>query len=232
MNWVLIFVLLILAGCIVSGYRKGLLRMAYSLVSWIIVLIAVSWAAPYINHYLVENTSIYGQIVEKCEKTIRQSVNDRADAVAAEQEGELQELGMTVPNAVLEGILEKTMNAADGFIEESGAYAQMAAGLADFIMEGISFLIALIFAQLLMQILSQILGIVSHIPILKGINRTLGLIAGGINGMLIIWIAFYIIALCSTGETGRVLVSYIYESSFLTFVYEHNLVLILILHLF
>ena len=232
MNWVLILVLVVLVGCIASGYHRGLLRMAYSLVSWIIVMTAVFWAAPHINQYLVDNTSIYDKIVEQCEEVIRQSANERAAAAVGQREGELQELGVNVPDAVLEGILEKSTGAADEFLSESGIYTQMAMGLADFVAEGISFLIAWVFAWLLMKIISQILGIVSHIPIIKGINRTLGLFAGGIYGLLFIWIAFYVIALCNAGSTGRVLVSYIYESRFLTFLYEHNLVLTFILYFF
>ena len=232
MNWVLILVLLILAGSVAAGYHKGLLRMVYVFISWIIVLASVFWAAPYIDRYLVENTSIYDRIAAQCEETIRQSAGEQAGVVAAGQEDELQELGMKVPNAVLEGILEKTADVANGFAEESGLYRQMAAGMADFTVKGISFLVVLVFTQLLMQILSQIFGIVSHIPVLKGINRTLGLAAGGIYGLLVIWIAFYAIALFSASETGGALVSYIYESSFLTYLYEKNLVLILMLLVF
>lgn len=38
MNWVLLLVLLILGYNIIRGYRKGFLRIVYSLVSWVIVL--------------------------------------------------------------------------------------------------------------------------------------------------------------------------------------------------
>ena len=36
---------------------------------------------------------------------------------------------------------------------------------------------------------------------------------------------FYIVALCSTGETGRVIVSYINQSAFLKELYENNILL-------
>ena len=229
MNWVLVLVLLTLAGCIVSGYHRGLLRMVYSFVSWIIVLFAVAWAAPYIDNYLVENTSIYDRIVAQCEDAIRQSVDERTEATVAAKEDELGALGMNVPDAVLAGILEQTADAASGFMEESGIYTQMAAGLADFVVKGMAILVVLVFSRLFLQILFQIFGIVSHIPVLKGLNRTLGLFAGGIYGLLIIWIAFYVIALFSASETGGALISYIYENSFLTFLYQNNMVLLLIL---
>lgn len=42
MNWVLLLVLLILGYNIIRGYRKGFLRIVYSLVSWVIVLTFVT----------------------------------------------------------------------------------------------------------------------------------------------------------------------------------------------
>ena len=165
----------------------------------------------------------------------RQLQADAAEKLETETEGQKEEftnLGLSLPDSVMEGILEKTSGAADTFLEESGIYTQLAEGLANFVIEGISFMGALILAWLLLHIISELLGIVSHIPILKGINRFLGIFAGAIQGFLFVWIAFYVIALCSTGEIGKGLVSYIYESSFLTFLYENNLVLAVILNIF
>lgn len=232
MNWVLILVLLTLIFSVIEGYRKGLLRIVYSLVSWILVLVFVSWATPYMNQYLLENTSIYERVAAHCEEVVRQSANERTEAATDEKKNELMNLGVNVPNSVIEGILQNTSGVADDFLEESGIYDQIAAGLANFVVEGISFVIALVLAWILVHMISQILGIVSHIPILKGVNRFLGLFAGAVHGMLIVWIAFYMIALCSTGEVGKALISYIYENQFLTFLYENNLVLTLILNFF
>lgn len=46
---------------------------------------------------------------------------------------------------------------------------------------------------------------------------------------MVVWIAFYVIALCSTSEVGGALISYIYESPFLTYIYENNLIVALIM---
>ena len=59
MNWLLIIIVLLLALCVVNGYRKGFLRMMYSMVSWVIMFALVTWATPYINTFLRNNTSIY-----------------------------------------------------------------------------------------------------------------------------------------------------------------------------
>ena len=59
MNWVLLLVLLILGYNIIRGYRKGFLRIVYSLVSWVIVLTFVNVATAYINTYLMEQKTQY-----------------------------------------------------------------------------------------------------------------------------------------------------------------------------
>lgn len=206
--------------------------MAYSLVAWMIVLVFVSWATPHINLYLLENTSIYEKIEAHCEETIRQSANEQVETGQEEKEEQLAGLGMNVPDSVIEGVLEKTTGAAETFLEESGVYTKLAEGLTNFVVEGISFLIALVSAWVLVHIISSLIGIASDIPIVKGVNRLLGLFVGAIYGFLLVWLGFYVIALVSTGEMGWVIVSYIYENPFLTFLYENNLILTLILKYF
>ena len=101
--------------------------------------------------------------------------------------------------------------------------------MADFILNGISFFIAFAVGMIVLHFFSGILGIVSRIPIIRGINKYLGTVAGAIYGFVVVWIAFYVIALCGTSEVGGALISYIYESPFLTYIYENNLIVALIM---
>lgn len=77
MNWLLIIVLVVIALNVMQGYRRGLLRMAYSMVSWIIVWVLVAWATPYISNYIINNTGIYQQIAEHCEEVIQQTAAEK-----------------------------------------------------------------------------------------------------------------------------------------------------------
>lgn len=224
MNWVLIIVLLLLIWEMMRGYQRGFLRTIYSLVSWIIVLVFVMWATPYIDAYLLEHTSLYETIEEHCAKEVRRSAENNTGQTAGQNDGyeSFKELGIQLPEGVLNDILEKTGDAADEFLESTGVYDQIARGIAGFIVEGISFFIALIVAWILVHIISQILGIVSKIPIIHGVNKILGIFAGGIYGLILVWVAFYLIALSSTSEWGGMLISYIYQNPFLQFLYENN----------
>ena len=125
----------------------------------------------------------------------------------------------------MNNISEKTADLAGEALDASGIYAQVSVGMADFILNGISFFIAFAVGMIVLHFFSGILGIVSRIPIIRGINKYLGTVAGAIYG----WIAFYVIALCSTSEVGGALISYIYESPFLTYIYENNLIVALIM---
>ena len=167
MNWLLIIIVLLLALCVVNGYRKGFLRMMYSMVSWVIMFALVTWATPYINTFLRNNTSIYQtiatyceqQIQEKTEKQIEQEtaavtgeVADETQPAAGQQAGgveqnngqpaDLTKLGVKLPDSVMNNISEKTADLAGEALDASGIYAKVSAGMADFILNGISFFIA------------------------------------------------------------------------------------------
>ena len=238
MNWLLIIIVLLLALCVVNGYRKGFLRMMYSMVSWVIMFALVTWATPYINTFLRDNTSIDQTIAVYCEQQIREKtakqIEQEAAAVPGEaadetQPADLTKLGVKLPDSVMNNISEKTADLAGEALDASGIYAQVSVGMADFILNGISFFIAFAVGMIVLHFFSGILGIVSRIPIIRGINKYLGTVAGAIYGFVVVWIAFYVIALCSTSEVGGALISYIYESPFLTYIYENNLIVTLIM---
>ena len=164
MNWLLIIIVLLLALCVVNGYRKGFLRMMYSMVSWVIMFALVTWATPYINTFLRDNTSIDQTIAVYCEQQIREKtakqIEQEAAAVPGEaadetqpaagqqaegveqnngQPADLTKLGVKLPDSVMNNISEKTADLAGEALDASGIYAQVSVGMADFILNGISF---------------------------------------------------------------------------------------------
>lgn len=141
MNWLLIIIVLLLALCVVNGYRKGFLRMMYSMVSWVIMFALVTWATPYINTFLRNNTSIYQTIATYCEQQIREKtekqidqetaavtgeVADETQPAAGQQAGgveqnngqpaDLTKLGVKLPDSVMNNISEKTADLGRGSI--------------------------------------------------------------------------------------------------------------------
>ena len=230
MNWLLIAVVIVLAGFAAAGYWKGFLKIVYSLVAWLLILVFVTWSTPFIAGFLKNHTGVYEKITLYCEDTIRKGVEERLQAAPEQlpetsRENPAENAGALLPESVIESILQKTSGLAGDVLESGGVYKEMAKGMADFIVQGLAFFIALAVATFAAIVISGLIGILSKIPVLSGVNRIFGLFAGALNGMLLGWVGFYVIALFSAGEKGAALVSYIYESRFLTFLYEHNPIL-------
>ena len=222
MNWMLIAVMLLLIWEMMRGCRRGFLRTVYSLVSWFIAMVLVMWMTPYIETFWLEHTALYATLEQRCAEEVRHSAGKRAKQTIGGNAAGLEELGLKLPEGVWNDILEKTGDAADEFLENSGIYDGIASGMAGFIVEGISFFCALTAAWILVHAISRVLGIVSKIPVIHGINRLLGIFAGGLYGLILVWIVFYLIALGSASEWGMFLASYIYQNPFLQFLYENN----------
>ena len=165
MNWVLLLVLLILGYNIIRGYRKGFLRIVYSLVSWVIVLTFVTVTTPYINTYLMEYTTLYEQIEKQCSEQIKKSVEEKQKSVQSENSLDNQELsqfGIMLPDSVVNDIFDKTGNVAGEIMAQSGLYDEIAKQIAEFVVEGIAFLIALVAAWTIVHIIARMLRIFSQ----------------------------------------------------------------------
>ena len=83
-----------------------------------------------------------------------------------------------------------------------------------------------------MKSLAGVLDIVSRLTVVKDVNKAFGVMAGGIKGLLIVWLAFYLLAICITSEAARGIFTYVEQSPVLLFLYENNLLLQVIMAFF
>lgn len=238
MNWLLIIVILVLAGNIVWGFSKGFLRVIYSMLAWIAILVFVTWATPYVANVLTEKTNIDNRIESNLDERLHELVIGDTNGQKEDREPDAQnpgqgkknyrDLQMKLPDAVTNKLFD-TNKIADQILEGSGAYDVVAGRATDLAMRVISFVLVLLIAVISFHLLSVVLKVVEKLPLIGGINRLLGLFAGLVKGILIIWLAFAIIAMAGTTDIGIALISYIYESPLLIWVYENNFVLTLLM---
>ncbi|MCI7105794.1 MAG: CvpA family protein [Lachnobacterium sp.] len=238
MNWLLIIVILVLAGNIVWGFSKGFLRVIYSMLAWIAILVFVTWATPYVANVLTEKTNIDNRIETNLDEKLHELVIGDTNGQKEDREPDTQnpgqgkknyrDLQMKLPDAVTNKLFD-TNKIADQILEGSGAYDVVAGRATDLVMRVISFVLVLLIAVISFHLLSVVLKVVEKLPLIGGINRLLGLFAGLVKGILIIWLAFAIIAMAGTTDIGIALISYIYESPLLIWAYENNFVLTLLM---
>ncbi|MCD8364413.1 MAG: CvpA family protein [Clostridiales bacterium] len=182
MNWLMIIILILFLICVIHGWRKGFLRLLFSLVSWIVMIVLVSYLNPYISSFLKDNTGIYEWIENRCTATIQSRLGTGLE-----------------------------------FLTTAGG--EMAA---DWILKGVVFLVTLILVIILLRLIYRALGIVNHIPILRGINKVLGLFAGGVEAYILVSLFFMFVSVIAGTEPGGSLTACINESGFLSALYYHN----------
>lgn len=234
MNWVLLAVIAILAGYTLTGYAKGFLKIVYSLVSWIIILVFVIVATPHIENYLRNDTDIYNKVVAYCEEFIRTQTEKEMDAsggdISALLDNEMfAQIADQIPAELLENLKEQageiTSEIADELMADYDFYGSTAVAAADLLIRGISTLAAVIAGAIVSALISALLGFIGKLPLIGLANKVLGLAAGAANGLLIVWIAFYLVSLLCATELGSMIVTHIYANEFLVYLYENNLVL-------
>lgn len=223
MNWLVIVVFVILIASAFCGYRKGFLRMAYSLVAWIVIFVFVSWSTPYIADYLTEHTAIPEKIAEKCEERLQAAAEEKIQQEGQNAQSEaLDSLGLNLPSALLEKMQQYAGGAAADVVAHSGIYSEIAEVLAEYAVRAIAGVTAFVVAVIFSAVIGQALGLISKIPIIHGVNQGIGLVAGVLYGMILIWIGMCLLALCGGSETGKLLYSYVQENAILLYIYDNN----------
>lgn len=94
--------------------------------------------------------------------------------------------------------------------------------LIGFLVAGIILLVILI-ARKLIRLIFCSLGLLVKLPLLNGLNRLLGTLAGALEGTVIIWVGFAIISCLRIPVNGKPLVELITANRFLDFLYRNNL---------
>ena len=83
MNWLLIIIAGVLLLCVLHGYRKGFLRILFSLVSLALSIAFVAIATPYICDFLENHTKLQAAIEEKCINCGEKQASNEADRATA-----------------------------------------------------------------------------------------------------------------------------------------------------
>lgn len=238
MNWLLIVVILLLAGNIAWGIYRGFLRVVLSVAVWIVMLVFVTWAAPYAAELLREHTQIDERIEAGCEEGLRALVRGegaKADGgnthENAQTEASRKEQGIRLPEVIADQLLD-TGELADHLLSDTGVYAKAAEQAANLALRSIAYVSVLAVIWLAFHILMTVLDLIAKLPVIEGANRLLGGAAGLVKGVLLVWLLFAFIALGSATAVGTVLISRIYESELLVWLYENNLVLTILMNFF
>ncbi len=99
------------------------------------------------------------------------------------------------------------------------------------IINAASFLVIMVIILIGLALLCEALNIISKLPIINGLNKTAGLLAGLLQGIVVVWIGCIVLTVLGGTKLGQNMFEMINESTFLSIIYNNNLLLNFIINL-
>lgn len=219
MNWLLILVAGVLIGNALWGYKKGFMKVALSLVSWVAVLVVVYIGTPIMADIIKANTPIEGIIEENFTMVINEAITS----------ANFEDIAAALPQEVRElldksGILNN-LNGGDVLPPDTAEKILESTGLAGSIISLLSAVVVAIVARIALLIAEFILGIAAKLPLIGPMDKLAGLGFGALKGLIWCWLILAIIGILALTGTNTELMALVHESEILTWLYDNNVIM-------
>lgn len=218
--WLSIAVGVYLAGMIWYGYSKGLIRLAISAGALVVTLAVVQIASPVVSDYLKENETISRAFESSMQKAAG------LEGVAGLKEFSQQSLAieqMGFPKQLKTALLENNNHEVYQLLGVETFTQYVSAYLSNAMIQIISALLVFVVVFAALRMLTVWLDLVARLPIVSGVNKIGGAALGGLEGLLFFWVFCLFLTALSATELGRSLIYQMEHSSWLSFLYNHNL---------
>ena len=220
-NILLVVVIAILAISAVNGYHKGFLRIAISLFTIILVICVVTVVSPYVSNYLTNHTKVYDRLREK---VIEVFADNNAQYDNTIEENQIKTIeSYDLPEVITTCLISNNKTEVYQALMVSLFEDYVAGYLAKMIINAFSFIGCFLMLGIFVWFVIFSADIIAKIPIIKGFNRLLGLFAGLIKGLLIIWVGFFVAIVFFGNTLGSQMISYINQSVILTVLFNNNM---------
>ena len=230
-NWLSVIAGIYLLGMVLYGHYKGFIRLVVSMLAVILSLTIVRVALPTVTEFLKENTKI--------QQTISESMKKSVGIQGEETPGDISSDAPSVQRTIIEK-LDLPQNMKNALIENNNSEMYQLLGvqaftdyvgnyLANKILNSVGFVILFAVVYVAMKMISSWLNIIARLPIISGINKIAGALLGGIQGLVFLWLACILITAFSGTEWGLMLSRQIEASKWLSYLYNHNFLNLMVL---
>ena len=216
-----IVTLVIIVGCTVIGIKRGFIKTVFDLFGMLAAVILTVLISPHVANAMRNNASIYDALHSKIEEHVHINFNASNNTLSDYLDG------LNLPGKVSDFLLkggETVTDAANQSVAQ--ANAAIIDKLTNMAINCIAFIITFIILMILIWIVSMVLNLISKLPVLNMLNKTLGAVAGFIQAYVILSVIGVIIMAAATTKWGIAISEQIAANPVLSFIYKHNLILI------
>lgn len=167
-----VIIILVILLCTFIGYKRGLIGVITSLLSFIIALVLAVIIYKPVSNIIINNTNIYNNI----QSGIYENIKDE----------DIEESDNGIISFAKNYIYSEAKDITLEMISES---------VAQIVIDVITFIIILIITRIILIFVSVVFSSIASLPIIKQFNKAGGLIYGFLQGIIINYIIFALILL-------------------------------------
>lgn len=195
------------------GYKKGLLYVVFGVIAMIFMVLFTAIAEPTVTIFIRENTPIE----ENLHKLIEEDLEKRADTIIIENGGAGAEDFINALPEALSSRINETANTAKDTVIETTADALCYRALT-----GMSSILTMIAGIVIVLIVRAIVLAIGRAPVIRGINKFLGFIAGFAEGIMVIWVILFFASRFVSSTLGHTIIEDCGENFVLAYLYNFN----------
>ncbi|MCD8371292.1 MAG: CvpA family protein [Clostridiales bacterium] len=219
-HWLAFAVGIFLLAMVLYGHYRGFIRLAVTMSALVISLVVMQVAAPLVTDFVRTNTGL--------QEVIGEALSDRigADKIPMEIELPAQQRevieNLNLPEQMKDALLENNNSeiyrilGVDAFVDYLSCY------LANMVLNVIGSLILFLLTFVLLRLVVRWLDLIARLPILSGLNQIAGALLGGVQGLLLIWVAGLVVRICSGMQWAQGIILQIHAAAWLEFLYSNN----------
>lgn len=224
-NILLIGVGIFVIAMVAIGLKRGMVKMAFSLVSVFVILILVNILTPSVKE-LLKSTPIYTEINNNIETYVNEHVENATESMTQTgvnaQKKIIEELPL--PKGVKTSLIDNNNQESYKSMAVDSFSAYIAESLSDMVLGALTFVILFVVITILIRILMAVLNIVTKLPVIHTFDTAGGAVIGLVESIIILWIACIVITVFSATEWGQQVCKAISENEILSFIYDNNLI--------
>lgn len=227
MNGLLIVVGVIVLIGAVNGYIKGAIKILVSLLATVLTIGLVFVMSPLVGEAFKTMTPLddrietylhdkfYAAIPSEIKKEDSGKEIPRNTQIAIVENAE-------IPDIFKELLLSNNNSEVYEVLGVTNFFDYVVKYMTQKIIDIISFLTAFIIVSLSVRIVIAALDFVADLPVLGTLNRMSGAAVGVTLSLIIVWILFVVITLCYNTGIGNAFMKMIEEDGILSFLYDKN----------
>ncbi len=220
MNWTDLIVVAVIIGFAIWGMKTGFILSVYRLASYFISILLAIKLYPIVSKVLRE-TALYTNVDNAIYKSLmHQQESHEVKKVAAKTVVD----SLNLPGFLKDSVLGKVTNSTE-LMDVSWIVHKISHELAGVVMDIISLILLYILVRVILIFARFILKGISKLPVFKQIDKVGGLILGGVEGLLTVYIIFAILTLFRTSDQLKGFFDAVSTSAVANFFYQHNFII-------